>query len=692
MGSPTSSSAAGDSLLAPGAWRRQEARRWLALAAVPTAYLMAVAWAALEVRPLWMGGSVDPTYAYVLNALLLAEGRSPAQATHPGTPLQMMGAAVLHAAHALSGPPSTLRQHVLVDPEYFVDALRGVLVALVALASVAQGRAALRLTGSVLCAMAAQAAPLASVWAVRSSILVMAEPLILAAGFAASAVILRSLRRAPGQPSSREAALLGLLMGVAIATKVMYVSLALMPLVWLPRARPRLVFAGALLASVGLGLAPIWPRLPALAAWLLAALFHTGAWGAGPPGLVVLETYPHSLATVLQGDALIHAVTALAALAALVCRRRDPAAAASRRCVWGLLATATLSVLLAAKQSPLVTYYHMPAVSLAGLALTLAYRLSSWLSVASRWPSIVLAAWLVASLAYEAVWFRTFIERRRPVRPGAVEAARDAAALGGERVLHGYCVSTVASALTFANEWAGRGFSGDLRRMYPRAASYDWAGLHLFGRPLTVRELDAARVDGSSFVLWDSAWWPYHSWDWFRGAVVRPLASHGRDRLLRVSLVPVEERTAAEAPPFAGLLVLTGSSDRPSLDGARRPDIEPLGPVTRLALLGSERPGRLVAECRYTGPGRQTLRFEVEGQAIDRRELAPSEEWQEIAVALPPRAGLVALDIVYDRLFENPDAARPRFPGYADAARDVRWPAVRYRRLQVWRSAGTAGP
>jgi hypothetical protein len=80
----------------------------------------------------------------------------------------------------------------------------------------------------------------------------------------------------------------------------------------------------------------------------------------------------------------------------------------------------------------------------------------------------------------------------------------------------------------------------------------------------------------------------------------------------------------------------------------------------------------------------------VEGQATVRRELAPSGQWEEFAVALPPRDGLIALDIEYDRLFENAAAARPRFPGYADAARDVRWPGVRYRRLQVWRSAGKA--
>ena len=109
------------------------------------------------------------------------------------------------------------------------------------------------------------------------------------------------------------------------------------------------------------------------------------------------------------------------------------------------------------------------------------------------------ALWLVAAVGYQAWWLEGFLERRRPVRPGAAQAARAAVAAGGDRVLQGYSVSSVASALTFANEWAGRAFSAELRALYPRAYSYDWAGIHLFGRPLTVGELDGLLVDGGLF-------------------------------------------------------------------------------------------------------------------------------------------------------------------------------------------------
>lgn len=663
----------------PSAWRS------LAVLAVPVAYLAATAWTTRELRPLWMGGSTDPTYPYLLNSLLLAEGRPPEQATHPGTPLQVLGAVVLRVAHGLSGSGLDLRRHVLTDPEYFTDAFRATLVALIALGTLAQGLAALHLTGSVLCAMASQAAPLASVWGVRSSVLVMCEPLVLALGFMASALVLRSLRRGP-DATPAEAAVLGTLIGIAVATKVMYVSLALLPLVWLRRPRARLAAMAALAASFALGVAVLWRRLPAIAVWLFGAVGHTGPWGAGPSGFINLESLPRALVAIVVGDPLIHAAVALVVVAAVFCRPATSAVQSARRCAWGVAATAVLAVLLGAKQSPNATYYHIPVVSLAGLAVALAYRLFSSASPASAWPKFLAALWLVAAAGYQSWWLERLLDRRSPVRPQAAQAARAAADAGGARVLEGYSVSSLPSALTLANEWAGRAFSADLRALYPGAYSYDWAGLHFFGRPVTVGELEARLVDGSAFVLWDSAWWPYDSWDWFRGAVVERIGSWRREQLSRARLVPVEEATAATAPPFAGLVILTGSSDRPALDRVHHPYVEPLGPVTRLAVLGTGGPARLVAECQYIRDGAQTLRVQVDGREIHQQQILGPDHWTELSIPLPAESGLIAVDFLYDLLFDNPDAARPRFPGYADDHRDIRWPAVRYRRLQVWRT------
>ena len=63
-------------------------------------------------------------------------------------------------------------------------------------------------------------------------------------------------------------------------------------------------------------MAPLGGQLPAVAVWLLAVLGHTGAWGAGPPGFIALESYPRAVAAVLAGDPFIHGAIALVLVAA----------------------------------------------------------------------------------------------------------------------------------------------------------------------------------------------------------------------------------------------------------------------------------------------------------------------------------------------------------------------------------------
>ena len=65
---------------------------------LPALVVLAGAWFARCRTPItyW----ADPDYAYLLNALSLAEGAAPSHTQHPGTTAQEMGAVVLRLAHA----------------------------------------------------------------------------------------------------------------------------------------------------------------------------------------------------------------------------------------------------------------------------------------------------------------------------------------------------------------------------------------------------------------------------------------------------------------------------------------------------------------------------------------------------------------------------------------------------------------
>jgi hypothetical protein len=662
----------------------------LALAAVPAAIGVAHAWTAQSVTPLWMGGSTDPTYPYVLNALLVAEGRPPALATHPGTPLQVLGAAALHVAHALSGSPLSMRDHVLTDPERFVAAIRAVLLCVFVLADVLLGWAAYRLTRSLACAWAAQAAPLASFLGTRTMLTVMGEPLLLSLGLVLSAWTMLVLARGSPVPTTRDAAVAGIVVGVGTATKVLFAPVGLLPFLVLRSRGPRVVFAACAAAAFAMGIAPLASRAGAVAAWMASSIFRTGldtgGYGEGPAGFVDLRLLSRVFVQFLAGEWALYALSAAAVLTVLALWRIPPEARPVRRV---LLLTVGIQVLILVQSAKSMGPHHlMSAVSLAGLVVALAHRLAS--STLPAWPRLpaIGSAVVFALLIGRHAWLtRSYVDHRAPVRPGAVAAARMASQFGMDRVVQGYCVSTLASNLAMAHDWTWRAYAADLARLYPHEVFFDWAGLHRFGQPVTIREMEGRLVDGDSLILWDTILYPQETFGFFRGLPATELGRWGRDRLVRASLAPLRPATIpdAAAPPFAGIVILGPSVglDRPQPPHALG-DLVPLGPVTRFGILGSGESLRLVAETSCDEDGPQVATFAVDGQVIGRQALSRGEGWRRTVLGLPARQGLFELVVTYDRLWTSEDAARPTYPGYGARHPEVRWPAVRYRKLQVW--------
>jgi hypothetical protein len=668
------------------------------MAALPAAIAVAHGWTARQVSPLWMGGSTDPTYPYVLNALLVAEGQPPALATHPGTPLQVLGAAVLHVAHALSGSPLSLRDHVLTDPERFVAAIRAVLLSLFVLADLLLGWATYRMTRSLVCASAVQAAPLASFLGSRMLLTVMCEPVLLVLGLVLSAWTVLVLSRLPEPPRALDALGAGMVVGLGIATKLLFAPVALLPLFVLRTGRQRVAYVAWVLLAFALGVAHLWPRLAPAAAWVASSVRHTGldtgGYGEGPGGVVDPRLWWTVLLQFLRGEIVVYVVAAAALATAVALRARTPPSGLPVRRV--LLAAVGVQLLVLLQSAKTMGPHHlMSAVSLTGLVVALTYRLAvvaggpNW----SRLPPAVAGLLLLLLVGRHAYLVRSYLAGRAPVRAGALAAARTARSLGTDRVVQGYCVSTIASNLAMAHDWTWRAFAGDLQRIYPYAVFFDWAGLHRFGRPVTAREMEVLLVDGDSLVLWDTLLYQHETFGLFRGLHTTELGRWGRDRLVRASLAPIRVETVSEAAarPFGGVLILGPSVglDRPGQAQALG-DFVPLGPVTRLAVLGNGEPLRLVAESRCEEGAGQVLNFVIDGSLVGRHVLAGGDAWQRMVVELPRRTGLFPLDIGYDRLWTSEDAARPMYPGYGDPRPEVRWPAMRYRKLQVWLAGGAS--
>jgi hypothetical protein len=636
------------------------------------------------VRPLWLGGSIDPSYPYLTNSLLVAELRQPAFVSHPGTPLQLVGAAVLRLHHLAAGS-GPLRDAVLTAPDSYVEPIRVVLLLAIVLANAFQGWAAYRLTGSVALTGLVQLTPLLAPTLLLAHVQVLCEAPLLALSMAMAGLVL--LFAAGVQGTTRWAVLAGVLAGVGTATKLTFASVAIVPLLLLSGRTRRTYVLGAL-GSFGVALLPIVGALPTLLDWVASLWLHAHDYGRGPKNVVDSSLYLANLVRLADqepmgtGPIVVGIIAAAAGvfLFALV-TRREPSP--QRRALGAVLASVVVNWLVAAKSTAGFNYI-VPTLGLSGALIALLVVV--WQTQFERGPRLarVFTLVLLAAVPAQAVALGLYyFTSRRPVMPGALQAGETARRNGGEsRVLLGSRASTVPAAMAYSNEWAGNAFSEDLRRLYPDAMSLDRLGFHVFGRPVEPADLER-RLQGDALLLWDTTWEPLTASVWAAGARLETLGSFGRDRLHLAHLTPPDAEEARSSP-FAGLLVLRGLPDLGIQFGVPAQDREALGPKMSAVFFGDGRAVRLHAEFRNEREGAQRLELSLNGEGLQAQDLAGRSEWTLVSQRLSSRQGLNEVGIAFDMTYGPLDEAHWfRVPGYTRDHPEGERTGVRFRRLQV---------
>ncbi|HEY7335872.1 MAG TPA: hypothetical protein VH639_13380 [Bryobacteraceae bacterium] len=259
----------------------------LSLAAIPVSLLTLSAILTQHHGPYYLRNNFDPEYNYLLNSLNLLTLHSPAHTDHPGTTLQILGAAVVWLQWLggyLMGRREALREAVLSHPEEYLRGMNFVLNVLISGALYRAASAIHRVSKSITAAMLLQITVLVYLQTFIALTRVSPEPLLIAAALAlmipmAPMVLSREGVEANG---GRLAAAAGVLFGFGLITKVTFAPLAAVVLLFPHRKRR---FAWAAASTVLLLLLPIAPRLPAMASWLGSLVVHSGQYGQGRIGI-----------------------------------------------------------------------------------------------------------------------------------------------------------------------------------------------------------------------------------------------------------------------------------------------------------------------------------------------------------------------------------------------------------------------
>jgi hypothetical protein len=430
------------------------------LVAVPILLVVVGVWLLVKVG----GFPADPEYSYLLNGLEVLTFYPPSYISHPGTNLIMLIAAINFLTWLVTWPfhGTGLVADVLTRPEFYLDVHFALLMAFIAGAAFWFGLRLRRASGSWTVALAGQASLLISPSVMIALDRVSPEPFLLGATLVLAGL---STPLAFGREENprRAATAMGLTLGFCIAAKITSLPLIFVLLLlpdWRLRKRAALFTLGSAICFT----LPAAHHYPQMFSWFTGMATHSGSYSDGPvglPTLPVLLSYSVRLAT-LAPELLIGGCL-YAAFALFGARPL-------RRTMAGCALVMAAQMFMVLKQPD--SRYLVPAAAI--FALGNAIIAAQILLSASRRGLAMLVGAGVAGLCYTAVltlgWAR---DSHAAYVANTQQFAR--ATTSGCTVIYYYEAPAVLYNLDFGNQYAGSRFSNALKKLYPRAFTYDWA-------------------------------------------------------------------------------------------------------------------------------------------------------------------------------------------------------------------------
>ncbi|HEY2743182.1 MAG TPA: hypothetical protein VGL86_01110 [Polyangia bacterium] len=436
--------------------------------------------------PFFMGRNSDPDYVYLLNALNVAQGKVPLHNDHPGTTVQVLGGALVEIIHALGRSRQSLVSDVIARPETYLAWLQHVMLALLAGALYLVGLVASRRGHQRRWGLLAQSAPLFAFSSFLAATRFCPEPLLY---LVVQGIVLLAIGYLFGETIGlRWATLLGILLGVGVATKVTFLPLFAFVLLLLPAVRLAAWAVVVAVVTTFVATLPIVSRYHYVWEFMKRLFWHSGIYGSGAEQFLDVHQSSVGFSTaVAQDPSFFVLMLAAVALLAITWRTldRSPLTRRALRALAVVLAVGGAQSFLLFKH-PGDVRYMLPAAALAGLLVVC----GGLVLRASAAGKPLLGASLALCVVCAALTANTFVRAANAFR----RDSRDVAAIGklvADRyadcgIAYYYASSSPLAALQFGNSYTGNAYSEPIRRLYPRSLSYDiWRRHFVFNDRVT---------------------------------------------------------------------------------------------------------------------------------------------------------------------------------------------------------------
>ena len=318
----------------------------------------------------------DPSYVYLINSLNLAQlsGYGVGHFDHPGTPVQVIGAAVVKVFYLLTSKEPDMVVDVLTRPESYLYAMNKTFVALNCIGLFLLGLFTNRVTKSLLMGLLIQLSPFVSMEIFFGLIICTPENLLIFVSMAFIGAMIYYLynNNLNGKTSLGFIIAMAVISGFGLATKISFFPLLVFPLIVIAGLKRKLLFSVLTFASFVVLIMPGLSNYDYFLNWISELILKSGKYGKGEATVINSGTFFSNLLMIFSRDKLFSLSYIISAIALFLQFRKsnsslDINAIKLKRILVSLVTIFTLQIIIVAKHY--AQYYMIPSFMLSVFAL-----------------------------------------------------------------------------------------------------------------------------------------------------------------------------------------------------------------------------------------------------------------------------------------------------------------------------------
>lgn len=255
--------------------------------------------------PYFTRGQYDPSYAYLINSLNLAQlsGFGVGHVDHPGTPLQVFGAVVIKFVHLFNNHENDLAKEVIMNSESYLSKIDYTLIILNFLGLFVLGVITYKIYSSILVSILLQLTPFTTTSIFADFSYVRPENMLMfvICIFISFLILFINSRSLNFKKKLYYTIILGIICGLGIATKITFFPLIIIPFLLFRGIKFKLFFFTAVSVSFLIFVIPAISseNLKYFTHWVYSLFIHTKKYGRGAPSVFEPISFLLNVKTIL---------------------------------------------------------------------------------------------------------------------------------------------------------------------------------------------------------------------------------------------------------------------------------------------------------------------------------------------------------------------------------------------------------